>query len=82
MAGLGIYLPMLVLAYFIVRSEGLKIEKDIWKDRLRFKKMNKADWLWSIGSIIALCVRIVVVSDPSGGFPPDGKKLASKEALT
>ena len=53
-AGFGIFLPMIVLAYFILRSEGLKIGKDTWKDRLRFKKMNKGDWLWSIGSIIII----------------------------
>lgn len=55
-AGLGIFLPMLVLAYFILRSEGVKIVKNTWEDRLRFKKMNNVDWLWSIGSIIIIGV--------------------------
>ena len=53
-AGLGMFLPLLVLAYFILRSEGVKIGKSTWRDRLRFKKMNKTDWLWSIGSIIMI----------------------------
>ncbi|MCD4691373.1 MAG: hypothetical protein K8R79_00540 [Calditrichales bacterium] len=53
-AGFGIFLPMLVLAYFLLRSGGVKISKNTWEDRLRFKKMNKADWLWSIGSIIMI----------------------------
>ena len=53
-AGLGIFLPLLVLAYFILRNEGVKIGKNTWEDRLRFKKMNKTDWLWSIGSIIMI----------------------------
>lgn len=53
-AGLGIFLPFLVLAYFILRNEGVKIGKNTWEDRLRFKKMNKTDWLWSIGSIIMI----------------------------
>ncbi len=53
-AGLGIFLPLLVLAYFILRRERVKIGKNTWEDRLRFKKMNKGDWLWSIGSIIMI----------------------------
>jgi len=53
-AGLGIFLPMLVLAYLILRIEGLKIDKNTWQNRLRFKKMNKADWFWSLGSIIMI----------------------------
>ena len=38
----------------ILRNEGVKIGKNTWEDRLRFKKMNKTDWLWSIGSIIMI----------------------------
>ena len=53
-AGLGIFLPMLIVAHLILRSEGLKIDKDTWLNRLRFKKMNRADWLWSLGSIILI----------------------------
>jgi membrane protease YdiL (CAAX protease family) len=53
-AGLGIFLPLLVVAYFILISEGAKIGRDTWENRLRFKKMNKADWLWSVGSIIMI----------------------------
>ncbi|MCK5033732.1 MAG: CPBP family intramembrane metalloprotease [Calditrichia bacterium] len=53
-AGLGIFLPMLIVAHLILRNEGLKIDKDTWLNRLRFKKMNRADWLWSLGSIILI----------------------------
>ena len=53
-AGLGIFLPMLIVSYLFLRSEGLKIERDTWQQHLRFKKMDKADWLWSIGSILMI----------------------------
>jgi membrane protease YdiL (CAAX protease family) len=53
-AGLGMFFPLLVLAYFILRNEGLEIDKATWEDRLRFKKMNKKDWLWSAGSVAAI----------------------------
>jgi len=60
-AGFGIFLPLLISAYFILRREGLKIGKDTWENRLRFKKMNKADWRWSIGSIFLIGVLSVAI---------------------
>ena len=53
-AGLGLFFPMLVLSYFIIKSEGLKIGEKTWRNRLRFRKMNKVDWFWSIGSIVII----------------------------
>ncbi|MCP4146238.1 MAG: CPBP family intramembrane metalloprotease [bacterium] len=53
-AGLGMFLPMLILAYFILKNEGAKIDRNTWKNRLRFKKMNKGDWLWSLGSVVVI----------------------------
>jgi len=55
-AGLGLFLPMLILAYFMLKREGVEIGKRSWEDRLRFKKMNKTDWLWCIGAIILIGV--------------------------
>ncbi len=53
-AGLGMFLPLLVLAYFTIRSEGLIVDKNIWHDRLRFKKMTHADWMWCLRAIILI----------------------------
>ena len=53
-AGFGLFLPMLVVSYLLLKSEGFEINKDTWQKRLRFKKMDKTDWLWSIGSIIMI----------------------------
>lgn len=53
-AGGGLFLPMLFVTYFILRSEGLKITRNVWRERLRFKRMNKADWLWSFGAVILI----------------------------
>ena len=60
-AGLGLFLPMLFLSFFMLRSEGLKIEKRTWEERLRFKKMNKNDWLWSIGAIVLIGMLSLVI---------------------
>jgi len=53
-AGLGMFLPMLVVAYLILRGEGVRLGSNTWIDRLRFKKMDKTDWQWTIGSIFLI----------------------------
>jgi len=53
-AGFGLFLPLLIVSFFILKSEGLKIDKKTWRDRLRFRKMNKTDWQWTIGSIFLI----------------------------
>ena len=60
-AGLGLFLPMLFLAYFMLRSEGHKIGRHTWQKRLRFKKMNKSDWLWSIGGTVLIGLLSLVI---------------------
>jgi membrane protease YdiL (CAAX protease family) len=53
-AGLGLFLPLLIVAYLLLKSEGSAINKDTWQNRLRFKKMDKTDWLWSLAAIILI----------------------------
>jgi len=53
-AGLGMFLPMLIISYFILKGEGNKITKQTWEQRLRFRKMDKVDWLWTLGSIVVI----------------------------
>ncbi len=53
-AGLGLFLPLLIIAYFMLRSEGSWKQKDLFKNRLRFRRMNLNDWLWSVGAIAAI----------------------------
>ncbi|RKY81183.1 CPBP family intramembrane metalloprotease [candidate division KSB1 bacterium] len=53
-AGLGMFLPMLILASFILKGEGYKITKQTWEQRLRFRKMDKNDWLWTLGSFVLI----------------------------
>lgn len=51
-AGLGIFSPLIITAIMILRSEGFKISKNTWIQRLRFRKITKKDILWSIGGLI------------------------------
>jgi len=60
-AGLGLFLPMLVLAFLMLRREGLEIEKLTWEERLRFRKMNNGDWLWSLAAIVVIGVLSLII---------------------
>lgn len=62
-AAFGIFIPMLIISYFILKSEGRHGKPGVWKERLRFRRMNFGDWAWGIGGIvvIGLCSYIVMV---------------------
>lgn len=53
-AGLGLFLPLLIISFLIVKKEGYNFNRQLWNERLRFKKITKADWIWSIGAIIVI----------------------------
>ncbi|MDT8323985.1 MAG: CPBP family intramembrane glutamic endopeptidase [Bacteroidota bacterium] len=50
--GLGVFLPLLLTALFLLRREG-ELTTGLWSGRLRFRRMNGGDWLWSVGGIVA-----------------------------
>lgn len=51
-AGLGIFLPLIITGFFILKSEGYRISKTTWAERLRFRKITKRDLLWSLAGLI------------------------------
>ncbi len=55
-SALGVFLPLLVTAFAIVRKEGYKINSATWRDRMRFRKMTGRDWAWSIGGAVTAMV--------------------------
>lgn len=61
-AGLGIFLPMLIASCIMIKKEGQRFDRKLWTDRLRFRAMTRIDWLWGIGGIgaIALCSVIIM----------------------
>ena len=76
-AGLGMFLPLLILAYFMLKSEGSLGDRDLFSKRLRFRKMDRHDWLWILGAMIAigifssLIMNVVeTVYGPSDHQPP------------
>ena len=53
-AGLGMFLPLIVVAMTILRFEGHGLNGQTWRERLRFRPMAQADWIWSIGALIVI----------------------------
>jgi len=49
-----LFLPMVLLSYYILKSEGFSFNREVWEKRLRFKKMNKDDWKWAIIGIMTI----------------------------
>ena len=75
-AGLGIFLPLLLIAYLLLNAEDKIKGRNIWKDRLRFGKLQLKDILiivvsiLVIGALSALIMTIIEkIAGPSGNQP-------------
>ncbi len=55
-AGLGIFLPLIITGLFILKAEGYRISKTTWIERLRFRKITKSDILWCIAGFILVAL--------------------------
>jgi membrane protease YdiL (CAAX protease family) len=51
--GLGVFMPLLLAAFFIIKSEGYEITAQTWTQRLRFKRITRNDLIWALGGLIA-----------------------------
>jgi membrane protease YdiL (CAAX protease family) len=53
-AGLGVFAPLLVTALGMIRKEGLGLNSQTWRDRLRFKALSRRDLGWSLGGLLLI----------------------------
>ncbi len=60
-AGLGIFLPLIITGLFILKAEGYRISKTTWIERLRFRKITKSDILWCIAGFILVALFSVLI---------------------
>lgn len=60
-AAFGMFIPLLFIASCFLRNEGWLFKPGMWKDRLRFRKMNGGDWIWGIGGIIVIGVLSYII---------------------
>ncbi len=52
--GFGIFIPMVVFAFILLKKENLSLNKETWTTRLRFKSLTHVDWIWSILGLITI----------------------------
>lgn len=55
-AAFGMFIPLLIVAYLLLRNEGSLSKPGLWKGRLRFRRMNAGDWLWGVGGIVVIAI--------------------------
>ncbi len=60
-AGLGLFLPLLILSHIFLTAEGQKLDRETWTERLRFREMNRTDWFWSLGAIAGIAILSVII---------------------
>jgi membrane protease YdiL (CAAX protease family) len=60
-AGLGIFTPLIITAILILKSEGYKINKSTWTERLRFRKITKSDMIWCFVGLVLVGVFSMII---------------------
>lgn len=60
--GLGVFTPLIITGLLILKSEGYKISKETFVERLRFRKITRRDILWClIGLVIVAALSLAVM---------------------
>lgn len=54
--GLGVFAPLMVIAYLMLRAESAGERPHLWQDRLRFRAMTALDWAWSVAGITIIAI--------------------------
>jgi membrane protease YdiL (CAAX protease family) len=55
LGGAGVFLPLLLVAICMVRAES-DLRGPVWRERLRFRRLNKGDWAWSAVGLLGIAV--------------------------
>lgn len=59
--GLGIFTPLIITGLLILKSEGYKISKETFVERLRFRKITKTDMFWCLMGLVIVGILSLAV---------------------
>ncbi len=59
--GLGVFTPLIITGLLILKSEGYRITKNTFVERLRFGKITKKDLAWSFAGLISVGILTLAV---------------------
>lgn len=72
--GLGVFAPLALAGFALLAREPARGDRPRWTGRLRFRRMNRADWLWSVGAMVAVgalsAAMQLLLGALRGGFDP------------
>jgi membrane protease YdiL (CAAX protease family) len=57
----GMFIPLLFIASCFLWKEAWLFKPGMWKERLRFRKMNGGDWIWGIGGMIVIGILSYII---------------------
>jgi membrane protease YdiL (CAAX protease family) len=75
--GFGVFLPLLVIAWGLMRSEPARSFSQLWVERFRFRPMNTGDWGAAIAALAAVLLlsasilKLIQWSRPDASLHPD-----------
>jgi membrane protease YdiL (CAAX protease family) len=52
--GVGIFTPLIITGLLILKSEGYRITKNTWIERLRFREITRKDVIWSLIGLVSV----------------------------
>ena len=52
--GFGVLVPLVVIGFFLLKSEGAHFDRSLITSRLRFRRMSAGDWYWGLGGLLAV----------------------------
>lgn len=52
--GLGTFTPLIITGVILLRKAGFKLTKDTFVRRLRFRKMTRRDWTYSLTALVII----------------------------
>jgi membrane protease YdiL (CAAX protease family) len=58
--GMGVFLPLLLIAVALLKQEEVPLNSETWRERLRFRSMTRADWIWTAGGVLAVAILVAV----------------------
>lgn len=52
--GFGVFLPLVLVGFFLLKSEPSHFDRLLITSRLRFRPMTASDWCWGFGGLLAV----------------------------
>jgi membrane protease YdiL (CAAX protease family) len=59
--GLGIFTPLIIFGIVILKNEGFNLTKETISTRLRFRRLNKSDLVWTLTGFMAVAILSALV---------------------